>query len=143
MSSDELVDIGRLIAAVTQLQDRVVQLQDTVMQLQSQVINMQKTNQDLANEVLRLRHELKILTSPGDTVPDCPALVADPPSSHRIQLRSVSEEEPDSALMRQMEVRATKSGIEARGPSGMVVVWSLVLGLIGTGLLTLWHKLGH
>lgn len=143
MSRDELVDIGRLIAAVTQLQDRVSELQGVVMQLQGQVITLQKTNQDLATEVLRLRHELKILTNPGDTVPDCPALVADPPPSYRMPLRSVSEEEPDSALMRQMEVRATKSGIEARGPSGMIVVWSLVLGLIGTGLLTLWHKLGH
>jgi uncharacterized protein HemX len=57
-----------------------------------------------------------------DTNPECL-------QSIRPKLRSISEEEPDSVVTRQMDFRASKSGIEVKGPSIMVIALTAVAAM--------------
>lgn len=129
MTDEELV--GKLMTALTPLQTEVVRLRDTVGNLQntvsmqtSQITELNGTNQHLAAEVMQLRAIVeRIPCNPigveHDTNPECL-------QSIRPKLRSIIEDEPDSVVTRQMELRASKSGIDVKGPSIMVIAFFTV-----------------
>ena len=153
MTQDELVDLGKVLAAMNRLEKRVGELGSTVgeqqtvlMQMQSKVIELQSINQTLANEVMRLRHVMSKLAclddKEHDTDPDCPALLSDAPPSHRVKLHSVSDDEPNSALTRPMELKVSKSEMVAKGPSIMVVAVGAILAAGAVVWAWLRHRIG-
>lgn len=109
--TDEML-VGKLMGALASLQSTVA--------LQTTQINK------LATEVMQLRAIVELLPCnkhpEHDTNPECLQSV-------RAKLHSMDEDEPDSALMRQMDLRANKSGIEVKGPSIMVLAFGAVVGV--------------
>lgn len=146
MTEEEMV--GKLMAALARMQvelsnlrETVGSLQNTVAQQTSQIATLNTTNQHLATEVMQLRAIVERLPCNDsevehDTNPECL-------NSIRPKLRSISEEEPDSALLRQMEVSVSKSGFKSKGPSGMILAWTGLIGAIGGLGLALWTWLKH
>lgn len=132
MTDSELVDLGKVLAAITRMQQEITDLRATVATLQnvvatqtSQITTLNGTNQHLATEVMQLRAIVSRLPYSGDehdTNPECL-------NSLRPALNGFSEEEPDSVVTRQMDLRASKSGIEVKGPSIMVVALGAVVAV--------------
>src|SRR5512143_3044403 len=151
MTQDELVDLGKLIAAIRELQTTVGRFELRLQDGDRVLLSHTRSNQHLATEVMRLNALVKRLPCMNqlgkkddeDTAPDCPAVLPDAPPSHRAQqttLRDCDEDEPDSALLRQMDVRASKSGIEVKGPSVMVFAFWVVAGAVFAAWLWLRKK---
>ena len=134
--------IGKMMAAVSRmeasgrrmegelagLRQTVSSLQSTVATQSSQLSTLNGTNQTLATEVMQLRAFVARIPCSGssqehDTNPECL-------QSFRPKLCSVSEDEPDSALMREMELRASKSGFVAKGPSVMVIAFGALVVVV-------------
>lgn len=129
MTDSELVDLGKVLAALTRMQGELTDLRSTMGNLEntvaiqtSQIATLNTTNQHLATEVMQLRaivERLPCSSSDHDTNPEVL-------NSIRPKMCSVSEDEPDSVVTRQMDLRASKSGIEVKGPSIMVVALGVV-----------------
>jgi hypothetical protein len=109
MTREELVDLGKVLRAVAELQT---------------IVN------ETHRQLMRLRWEVRRLPcmqsgSDPDTDPDCPALLSDAPipMSHREQLRSVGEDEPDSVVTRPLSLHA--GPFQFRGPSIFVVITAI------------------
>lgn len=135
--------VGQLMAALSRMETELTNLRGTVGTLQNvvatqtgQITALNTTNQHLATEVMQLRaivSRLACVEDPEhDTNPECLQSV-------RPKLRSISDDEPDSVVTRQMDLRASKSGIEVKGPSIMVVA----LGLVFAAGLAAWVWAKH
>lgn len=130
MTDENLV--GRLMAALSRVESELSSMRATVGTLQnvvatqtSQITALNTTNQHLATEVMQLRAIVSRLPCNNpeehDTNPECL-------QSFRPKLRSMSDDdEPNSVVTRQMDLRASKSGIEVKGPSIMVVALGAIL----------------
>jgi len=146
MTQDEMVDLGRVLRAVTELQSEVKELRAAthraVTDLQGEVKELRSTTHHLATESMRLRHTIRKLLCMGDvdsdekTDPDCPALLSDmPPAQYRERLRSIGDDEPDSVVTRPISVHAGM--VTVRGPSIMVGAVLVLLGLIAAAVFVL------
>ncbi len=144
MTNDDF--IGKLMAAVSRMEDTgsrmegelnglrqtVSSLQSTVATQTSQIATLNNTNQTLATEVLQLRAIVVRIPcrgrgSNGESGPDGEETNPECLQSFRPKLCSISEDEPDSVVTRQMELRASRSGIEAKGPSIMIIAFGAVV----------------
>jgi hypothetical protein len=132
MSDKDAVNLGKVLAAVAQLE--------------TQVRELHKTTQHLATQVMKLTQQVKRLPCmdpESDTDPDCPAVLSDMPP-HRERLASMSDAEPDSVVTRPISVHAGQFAF--RGPGIMVGIVVVLLGVIGGAVLVLrpmiaqaWH----
>lgn len=96
----------------------VGELMGALATMQSTVATQTVQIQALAKEVMQMRAVVSRLACVGDpdhdTNPECL-------QSARPLLHSVHDDEPVSVVTRQMELKASKSGIELKGPSVMVL----------------------
>ena len=151
MTQDELIDLGKLIAAIREMQLKLDRVELRLKDGDRVISSHTKENHHLATEVMRLRQVVKRIpclskfqgSDEERTDPDCPAVLSDAPPSYRERLLSVDDEGPDSALTRPMEFRASKSGFSTRGPSIMVVVLGSIVSALVTAGLVAWVWLRH
>lgn len=127
MTNEELV--GKMMGAVSRIEKSYAAQKKSNDELQVIV-------KELHRQVMFLRyqvHHLACMRHPTtkrreeDTDPQCPAVLSDRPPAHH-ELFDADLPEPDSALLRQMEFRASKSSFAAKGPSVMVFAWSALIG---------------
>jgi hypothetical protein len=117
----DVVNIGKVLAAVSSNEEQLKKLTHTVT--------------ILADQVMKLRQQIKRLPcmdDDGDTDPDCPAVLSDMPP-HRDRLRSISDDEPDSVVTRPISVHAGM--VTVRGPGIMIGIVVVLLGLIAGAVL--------
>jgi len=132
MTQDELVNLGKVLAAL----QRVEYNQKKLL----------KTMEHMSTEVMKHGVALRRLAcvtdddpNEPDTDPECPVAnqLSEPPS-HRKSLHSVSEDEPDSIVTRPVSVHA--GSLSIRGP-GLMIALVLILGAPSIiGVLFLTHK---
>lgn len=151
MTQEELVDLGKVLAALSRMQGELTGLRATVGTLQntvatqtSQIAALNSTNQHLADKVMKLTAVVERLPcndQEHDTNPTC---LSDAAKSARPFLRSVSEDEPDSVVTRQMELNLRNASV--RGPGIMVIALGAVVSIAGVASLIAWgwirRKLG-
>ncbi len=128
MTQDEMVDLGKMLRAITDLQESFHELK--------------KANLHLATQVMSLTQQVRRLPcmnggEEADTDPDCPAMLSDMPAPHsrRNKLSSMSDDEPDSVVTRPISVHAGM--VTVRGPSIMVGAVLVLLGLITAAVFVL------
>jgi len=131
MTQDEMVDLGKMLRAITDLQDSFHELK--------------KANLHLATQVMSLTQQVRRLPcmidgtgdKEADTDPDCPAMLSDmpPPHSRRDKLGSMSDEEPNSVVTRPISVHAGM--VTVRGPGIMIAAVVVLLGMMAAAALVL------
>lgn len=147
MTDSELVDLGKVLAALTRMQRELTDLRSTMGNLEntvaiqtSQIATLNTTNQHLATEVMQLRaivERLPCSSTEHDTNPEVL-------NSIRPKMCSISEDEPDSVVTRQMELNLRNASV--RGPGIMVIALGAVVSGVGIAGLLAWgwlkRKLG-
>jgi len=124
MIDEELV--GQLLAAMTSMQTTIAQQTSQINYLAGEVRDLKSIIERLPCNICGIEHD----TNPEHL------------EAGRLKLRSISDDEPDSVVTRQLDVRASKSGIEVKGPSIMVVALGFVLA-IGIVAWTWLKNLSH
>jgi hypothetical protein len=131
MTQDELVDLGLLLAAIRRVEDK----QDE----QKKAMHLMNT------ELMRMRYRIGKLACVDDnegpepdTDPDCPAVLPDSTEMHRKTLLSISEDEPDSVVTREISVHA--GPVQFRGP-GVIALALLVITSAAMLLTRGWAKI--
>lgn len=150
MTDEELVGqlmrgMARMEKEISGMRATIGEQQNTIATLSSQITALNSTNQHLADRVMKLSAIVERLpcnpaNAEHDTNPTC--LDDGAVRSTRAMLRSVSDDEPDSVVTRQMDLRASRSGIEVKGPSIMVVALGIVIAIGAAAVVWFKGKLG-